>query len=400
MTPGEYGIRWPRPGTAAERHIAEATQPGFLAAASAGVQQARAASCADGAANSTHSAVTSWGRFTILGLRCAMRRPLDPLATSLERKLREVDLVEAWAWWLVVHVGVNTETAWSYVGVVNAWHERAYGVRLAGGLSLARVHSMLDGLQRLSGAPVVRRRRIGVRPRHLRDGIAAALDPRRDAAHANLAALFESGLVALARAGELAAGRGGFNPRVHPSRRDVHFTFDRHGQLLDCVIFIVNSKARGAERFRKMPMHLPVRGSLLSPGLSLFHLCHCIDHVPYEAEPSTPLFRVPSTNAILTVAAVRTQLRRCMSAIGQDGSAYGAHSLRIGGATAMAWLQYPREAIMTRGRWRSDAYLRYIRERRLEDRRFAAGVASADTDDYEADFVGIDEFDFDESDYE
>ena len=89
-----------------------------------------------------------------------------------------------------------------------------------------------------------------------------------------------------------------------------------------------------------------------------------------------------------------------MSAIGLDGTSYGAHSMRIGGATAMAWLQYPREAIMTRGRWRSDAYLRYIRERRVEDRRFAAGIAGAETDDYEADFIAIDEFDFDESDYE
>ena len=114
----------------------------------------------------------------------------------------------------------------------------------------------------------------------------------------------------------------------------------------------------------------------------------------------TPLFRVPATNEILSVGGVRVCLRRCMAAIGLDGSSYGAHSLRIGGATAMAWLQYPREAIMTRGRWRSDAYLRYIRERRVEDRRFAAGIAGAETDDYEADFVAIDEFDFDESDYD
>ena len=44
--------------------------------------------------------------------------------------------------------------------------------------------------------------------------------------------------------------------------------------------------------------------------------------------------------------------------------------------------------------------MRYIRERRVEDRRFAAGIAGAETDDYEADFIAIDEFDFDESDYE
>ena len=166
------------------------------------------------------------------------------------------------------------------------------------------------------------------------------------------------------------------------------------------MIDIVNSKARGAERFRKMPMHLPVSGALLSPGRALHYLVEVIDAVPPSARALTPLFRVPSTNAILSVAAVRLTLRRCMAAIGLDGTAYGAHSLRIGGATAMAWLQYPAEAIQVRGRWRSDAYLRYLRERRVDDRRFAAGIASAETDDYEADYVRIDEFDFDDDDLE
>ena len=210
----------------------------------------------------------------------------------------------------------------------------------------------------------------------------------------------EVGLVALARCGELAASRGAFCARRHPSRADVSFIYDAAGLLIDCVIYIVNCKARGAERYRKMPMHLPITGAHLSPGLALYYLTRVIDPVSPALASSTPLFRDPASNAILTVTAVRTTLRRCMSAIGQDGSAYGAHSLRIGGATAMAWLQYPRDAIMTRGRWRSDAYLRYIRERRVDDRRFAAGIASADTDDYEADFIAVDEFGFDDDDYD
>ena len=107
------------------------------------------------------SAVQHWGRFTVIALRIAMRRPLDPLTTSLERKLCEVDLVDAFAWWLVEHVGVNTETAWSYVCVVNAWHDRAYGVGLAGNFPLQRVKSMLSGYQRLLQSPIARRLRYG-----------------------------------------------------------------------------------------------------------------------------------------------------------------------------------------------------------------------------------------------
>ena len=87
-----------------------------------------------------------------------------------------------------------------------------------------------------------------------------------------------------------------------------------------------------------------------------------------------------------------------MSAIGRDGSAYGAHSLRIGGATAMAFLGASEETLKARGRWRSDAYLRYLRERRAESDAWAAAIAGADTDDIEADYVAIDGYGFDESD--
>ena len=98
------------------------------------------------------------------GLGVPMLRPLDPLSSSLARKLSEVDLVEAWAYWNVAQVGVNTETAWQYVGVANAWHERVSGVRLAAGMPLTRVHNMLQGMQTLTGSPVLRRKRVGVRP--------------------------------------------------------------------------------------------------------------------------------------------------------------------------------------------------------------------------------------------
>ena len=144
-----------------------AAQPGFVDAARAGINKAREACCADGAGNSTHPAVQSWGRFTMVGLKVNMLRALDPLQTTLERKLVEIDLVECWAWWLVTQQGVNTETAWQYVSTVNAWHDRSQGIGFAGGMDLKRVKNMLTGLQRLSGLPITRRKRIDCRPAHL-----------------------------------------------------------------------------------------------------------------------------------------------------------------------------------------------------------------------------------------
>ena len=89
-----------------------------------------------------------------------------------------------------------------------------------------------------------------------------------------------------------------------------------------------------------------------------------------------------------------------MHAIGRDSSAYGAHSLRIGGATALAWMRVPGEDIQCAGRWHSGAYLAYIRERRGETLRMLTQVAGAETDDMEADFVDIDLNGFDGDDDE
>ena len=377
-----------------------AQQPGFLEACREGVMAARNAQCADNAGNFSHSAWSSWGRFTVLALNIPHRRVLDPLITPLERKLEEVDLVEAWAWWLCSQVGVNTETAWSYVCVANACHDRAFGVGFAGGMPLTRVRKMLDGYQRNLGLPITRRQRFGVRPRQLRDGIRATLHPARSAADANVAALMETGLVAVARCAELAATRAGmaFDRSRHPSRADVAFSYGADGQLSGCVLHIVNSKARGAKRLEKLPVHLPISGGFLSPGLALWYLMFVADPVPAAVAARTPLFRDPQSNRILQVSFVRTKLRACMTAIGRDGSKYGAHSLRIGGATALAFLQVPGDMIQAAGRWHSGAYMRYLRETRDNAVGTLTRLAGADTDDLEADFVAVDAHDLDEDD--
>lgn len=377
----------------------EIHQPGFLDDFRTASLQARNAQVVSGDGNSNHTAVQAWGRFTVYGLHVLMLRPLDPLLTTLSRRLQEVDLIECFAWYLITYTNANTETAWQYVGVLNRWHERATGVPLAAGMPLDRVHRQLQAWQLLLGRPILRRRRIGVRPRHLRAGISAALQPARDPHHANLATLMEVAIVAVCRAGELAAGRHGWAANRLPTRADVSFVF-RDGRLVDVVLQVTNCKARGAERFRKFPKHLPVRGRFLSPGQALYQLVTVLDPVPDHLASSTPLFRNPLTGAALTVAQVRAALRSCMAAIGLDASQYGAHSLRIGGATALASLDAPSYVIQRLGHWSSDAYLRYLRESRSEHDRYVQGIADADVDDFTADYVAIDDHEFDDDDDE
>ena len=220
-------------------------------------------------------------------------------------------MVEAWAWWLVQHVGVNIETAWQYVGVANSHHERCFGVPFAGGMSLDRVRGMLGGWQRLQRAPIVRRMRYG----------------------------------------ELVSGREPFfcfhRSRL-PSRADVRFGF-RDGVLVSCANWFVNSKARGSERFRKLHVVLPISGSLLSPGLALWYLCRVADPVSPADEASTPLFRDPATRRVLTVPLVRQRLRAIPCAVGRDSSLYGGLLPLCGGlvrdhlvvwCAISSWLRY------------------------------------------------------------
>ena len=154
------------------------------------------------------------------------------------------------------------------------------------------------------------------------------------------------------------------------------------------------------QRMDKIPKYLPAAGQFLAPARALYHLVNVIDPVAPVAAAATPLFRNPRTGSILFVDEVRSRLRRCMSAIGLDGSTYGAHSLRIGGATALAWWRAGPSVIQDLGHWRSDAYLRYVRSRRSEVDQWTQRIASADTDDFETDYVAVDDFDFDESDLE
>jgi len=388
------------PNSRQQRDVLMASQPQFQAACSAGIEAARRAQCADGTGNTNSTAVRSWGRFTTYGLHTHMQRTEVRPDSPWIQRMAEVDVVESWAWWLVTQVGVAPSTAKDYMHTANAWHERWVGYGLGAGLPLTRVSRMLDGLARLQGAPPPRRLRIGVRPKHLRQAIDAGLDTL-DPLNANYATAFEVCLVAIARAGEVASGlpQGAFDVSRHPSRADLTFEYDTAGNPISATIMIVNSKARGIEARRKVPVTLPMHGTYLSPGYRLWLLDRSIDPVPNGSRATTPLFRDPATNSILTVDGLRASLRAILSNIGRDGSTYGAHSLRIGGATAMAFCHASAEVIKDVGRWNSDAYLRYIRECRGDYMSYMTRICSADVDDMEADHLDHDAHDLDDSDY-
>ena len=85
-----------------------------------------------------------------------------------------------------------------------------------------------------------------------------------------------------------------------------------------------------------------------------------MDPVAEEDEASTPLFRHGDGSAF-SREDVAAMVKRLMQGIGLDPTFFGAHSLRIGGATAALAAGIAPSLIRVMGRWSSDIYRIYCR---------------------------------------
>jgi hypothetical protein len=130
-----------------------------------------------------------------------------------------------------------------------------------------------------------------------------------------------------------------------------------------------------------VPLELGGGGTLLDPVAALERLLK-LDYVPPERRATTPLFRRASGEAF-RVREVRGMVRALMGALGLDASKFGAHSLRIGGATAALAADMSPATIRTAGRWASDVYILYTRANRQAARRVACVVGSTPFEDTE-----------------
>ena len=88
----------------------------------------------------------------------------------------------------------------------------------------------------------------------------------------------------------------------------------------------------------------------------------------------------------ITTGDVRDAVRRVMMAAGRDQRLYGAHSLRIGGATAALAAGVPPQLIRLMGRWSSDVYEIYCRMSVQSALSVGGAISSASVDAVEAGF--------------
>ena len=98
-----------------------------------------------------------------------------------------------------------------------------------------------------------------------------------------------------------------------------------------------------------------------------------------------PLF-CTSDGAAVTVDMVRDEVKALMQSIGLDPGLYGAHSLRIGGATAALAAGVPPALIRLMGRWSSDVYEVYCRLSSQAALRVGGSIAAAEVETVEGGF--------------
>jgi hypothetical protein len=97
-----------------------------------------------------------------------------------------------------------------------------------------------------------------------------------------------------------------------------------------------------------------------SPICAVALLKEAWDAAPIRS-PTAPLLQTDSLGAPLAYHELLGCIKSGVQELGLDPACYGAHSLRIGGATQLAASNFSDSQIQAVGRWTSDCFRRYIR---------------------------------------
>jgi hypothetical protein len=161
----------------------------------------------------------------------------------------------------------------------------------------------------------------------------------------------------LLRGGEIGLPDGvSFSALYGISHADLRF-LRRNGKLVAAIkLHVLKGKVLTG---KTVTVFLESGGTLLDPVLELLEMLR-LDPVDEVLRAETPLFRIAGGEAI-TRRDVASMVKALMQAIGLDPARFGAHSLRIGGATAALAAGVPPTLIRVAGRWASDVFEIYTR---------------------------------------
>ena len=342
------------------------------------------ASSASGAMGANTTGVRRWKIFTA-SEGTTPARPMDSTA-PLRAKLDEEWLCMRFLAWLIEDGGVQVNTAAGYFGQVQGWHAKEYGVKLAAGIKLNRLPAMLKGLRRVmdDGGRAVRR---GFAPQALRRAMDKVLDPN-DIEHANIRAALSLALQGLLRGAEFTVD-GIFDAALDLTRADVaSLSAER------LVLMMRPCKNMHHLRGKTVPLIIGAGGEFIDAVAEMRNLFK-IDPVDKMSASTTPLFRLgrePRSRRPLTTRSVRDWTRVLAVTAGENPEQFGAHSYRIGGATALFAAGADPVVIRTMGRWSSDIYRLYVRACFSETIKWSRKAGSQQVHDVASEFAEVDSY--------
>ena len=322
---------------------------------------------------------------------CIFARGESPVSklhagSALGDKIEREQLLMDFCLWLAVSKPsgrqISVKTIRGYLSSVRAWHLREFRTHICGDLDYKQLSDFLKGITRVVQQPA-RRRRFGVRTQDLAKALEKCL-AANTAANANWRAALVTAFCGLMRGAEIALqGDESFNTLYHLTRADVSFEVGEDG--VEYVVLMMRTAKKGPEEGKTTPLILGGGGKFFDPVRELRRL-FTDDPVPREQWASTPLFRVGL--APMRVAWVRDVVKALMGAVGCEPARFGAHSLRIGGATAAYAAGVPPATIRLMGRWSSEIYMIYTRMSKEVAVGLAAAVGSTPFEDLEREFDG------------
>lgn len=121
---------------------------------------------------------------------------------------------------------------------------------------------------------------------------------------------------------------------------------------------------------------LAARGDVLCPVRAWVAYRGALSRVVASSKTAPAFVVAAGSVKVFGVAPFGKFIKAAASRLGLDPDSFSGHSFRRGGATAMFEAGVPEVAIQTHGRWRSDAYKRYIHGTRQVRMMATVGLSS------------------------
>jgi hypothetical protein len=315
---------------------------------------------ADRRGGASKTGVRHWLKYNVFGLDCPPIQHLErnaPMALKLQAEMRLMSFVV----WLVSCKPsgryISAETARKYVGEVIAWMRRVHSADFAGGLEMHRLRDLIKGMRRELGERP-KRVRWGVRTQQLQEAMDKCLPQGSSKQAQGWRAALALAFCMLLRGGEVAVPGGeSFNPLQHLTRGDITVVRSRDGSIvLKLRLRVLKKKVMTGKTYT---VFLRAGGKLIDAVKEVLLYLEMDPVDPAQAE-ETPLFRHSNGKAFRREE-VAQMVKYLMESIGLDPAKFGAHSLRIGGATAALAAGIQPTLIRVLGRWSSDIYEIYCR---------------------------------------